>query len=88
MVLVGKDFKHHLIPIPLPWAGTLDQVAQSLTQPHLEHFQGWGTHNFFGKPVPVPQRPQSREFLPSIESKPSLSHFEVISSLSCHYMPL
>lgn len=31
----------------------LDQVAQSLIQPGLEHpLQGWGIHNFSGQPVP------------------------------------
>jgi len=27
----------------------LSQVAQSLVQPDLEHFLGWGTHNFSGQ---------------------------------------
>jgi len=39
MVWVGRDLTDHLLPTPLPWAGTpsLDQVAQSPVQAGLEH---------------------------------------------------
>jgi len=39
MVWVGRDLKAHLVPTPLPWAGTSPtraQVAQSSIQPGLE----------------------------------------------------
>ena len=37
MVCVEKNLKGHLVPTPLPWAGTLDQVPQSPIQLDLEH---------------------------------------------------
>jgi len=71
MVWIGRDLLDHLIPTPLPWAGTLppDQGAQSPIQPGLEHCQGGGSHSFSGKPVPVPHHPHSKEFLPYIQSE-------------------
>jgi len=49
----------------------LDQVAQSPTQPGLEHFQGGGSHNFSGQPVPEPYHPHRKKFLPYVQSKPT-----------------
>jgi len=68
MVWVGKDLKDHLVPNPLPRAGSLppDQAAQSPVQPGLEPCQGGGSHSSSGQPVPGPQSPQSNEFLPYI----------------------
>lgn len=55
-IWVGRDFKDHLVPALMPWAGT-SSSRPSCSKLHptcpLEHFQGWGTHSFFGKPVPV-----------------------------------
>ena len=68
MVWVGKDLKDHLVPIPCPGQGhlPLDQVVPNPVQRGLEHFQGWGTHNFSGQPVPVSHHPYSKKFLPNI----------------------
>ena len=57
-VWVGRDLKAHLVPTPLPWTGTLplDQVAQSLVQPGLEHCQGGGSLSVSGQPVPGPHQ--------------------------------
>ncbi|KAK4821804.1 hypothetical protein QYF61_003833 [Mycteria americana] len=59
MIWVAKDLKDHLVPTPCHGQGQLplDQVAQSPMQPGLEHFQGWGIHNFSGQSVPVPHHP-------------------------------
>ena len=68
MVWVGRDLIDHLVPTPchgqrhLP----LDQVAQSLIQPGLEHSQGEGIYNFSEQPVPVSHHPQSKEFFSSV----------------------
>ena len=61
-------FKDHLVQAPCHGQGylPLDQVAQSLIQPHLEHFQGEGIHNFSGQPGPVSHHPRRNEFLPYI----------------------
>lgn len=39
----------------MPGAGTpsKDPVAQSPIRPDLEHYQGWGIHNFSGQSVSV-----------------------------------
>jgi len=50
----------------------LDQVAQSLVQPGLECFQGWGLHYLSGQPVPVFHHPYGKKFLPCIQSKSTL----------------
>lgn len=36
---VARDLKAHLVPSPLPWAGTLDQVVQSpiIVEPAFQH---------------------------------------------------
>jgi len=77
-------FKGHLGPTPSPWQGhlPLDQVAQSLIQPGLEHFQGGGIHNFSGLPVPVSHHPHSEEFLSNFQSKPILFQFKTIAPCS------
>jgi len=56
MVWVRRDLKDHLVPTPCHGQGhfPLDQVAQSLIQPSLEHFQGVDIHSFSGKLVAVP----------------------------------
>ena len=38
VVWVGRELKDHLVPTPLPWAGTLplDQAAQSPIRPGLD----------------------------------------------------
>ena len=61
-------FKGHLVQPPCHGQGhlALDQVAQSPVQPGLEHFQGWGIHNFSGQPVPVSHRPHRTTFLPYV----------------------
>jgi len=60
MAWVGRDLKDHQAPTSLPQAGpptstfNVDQVAQSLIKPGLEHLQGRGIHNLSGQPVPAP----------------------------------
>lgn len=63
MFWVGSDPKDHLVPTPMPRAGTSSSLAQSFIQPGLEHFQQWGIPNFFGQPVPVSHHSHS-EFFP------------------------
>ena len=50
MVKFGRDLKDHLVQNPCFGHG---QVVQSPIQFHVEHFQGWGIHNFSEQPVPV-----------------------------------
>lgn len=40
------DLKDHLVPTPCHGQEhfPLDQIAQGLTQPGFEDFQGWGIH--------------------------------------------
>lgn len=59
MVGVGRDFKDHL-----PWVGhlSLELEFQSLIQPGLEWFEGWGIQNFSEHLVPVPQTLRGRIF--------------------------
>lgn len=66
MARVGKDLKDHLFPTPCHGQGHLppDQFAQSPIQPGFEYLQGWGIHNLFKQPVPVPHNPHSEEFAP------------------------
>jgi len=56
---VGKDFCWPCSPTPLQRTGTrqLDQVAQSLIQPHSESLQGRGTNHIPVQPVQVAQHP-------------------------------
>ena len=42
----------------------LDQVAQSPSQPDLEHFQGRGIHTFSGQPAPVSPHPHDQRHFP------------------------
>jgi len=44
----------------------LVQAAQSHTQPGLECFQGWGSRNLLGQPVPVRHRPLCEKLLPTM----------------------
>jgi len=57
----------------------VDQIVQSLVQLDLEHFQGWDTHNFSGKPVPVSCHPHCRKCLPYVQSKSTLFQFKTIT---------
>jgi len=69
MFWVGRDLIDHLVPTPLCHRQghlPLDQVAQSLIQPGLEHCQGGGSHSFSGQPAPVPHHPHHKTFLPYI----------------------
>ena len=72
MAWVGRNFRDHPAPTPLPWAG-LPPATPSCpvpTKPGPEHLQGWSIHTFSGQPVPVPHHPLSEEFPPDIQSKP------------------
>ncbi|KAK4807192.1 hypothetical protein QYF61_024312 [Mycteria americana] len=74
-------FKDHLVQPTCHGQGhlSLDQVAQSLIQPDLEHFQGWGIHNFSGQPVPVSHHPHRKAFLPYVQSKSTLFQFKSVA---------
>lgn len=56
--------ENHMVPTPLhchvQGQFLLDQVAHSPIQPHPEHFQGWGTENFSGQPLPVLHHPHHK----------------------------
>ncbi|KAK4821719.1 LOW QUALITY PROTEIN: hypothetical protein QYF61_000262 [Mycteria americana] len=54
----------------------IDQVAQSPIQPVLEHFQGWGIHNFSGQPVPASHHPHILEGCYKVSLQPSLLEAE------------
>lgn len=68
MSWVRRGLKDHPVPTPLTWAETpfTKHVAQSPIPPALEHFLGWGIHNYSGEPVPVPHHPHSKELLPDV----------------------
>ncbi|NXM63783.1 WASF1 protein, partial [Illadopsis cleaveri] len=57
----------------------LSQAAPSPVQPGLGHCQGSrNNHSFSGHPVPGPHHPRREEFLPDVQSEPTLpvySHF-------------
>jgi len=57
----------------------LDQAAQGLIQPGLEHLQGWGIHNLPGQLVPAPHHSHSKELPPDIQPKSSLLQLKTIS---------
>ncbi|KAJ7401070.1 hypothetical protein BTVI_99281 [Pitangus sulphuratus] len=76
---------------------SLAQVAPSPVQAGLEHFQGWGIHNFSGQPVPGP--PQGTDYgicnqnLPpislitarSIIQNPGFAAFRILDFLSYYF---
>ena len=66
-------FRGHLAKPPCSEQGyQLGQVAQSIVQPGLECFQGWGLQYLSGQPVPVFHHPYGKKFLPYIQSKSTL----------------
>jgi len=81
MVWAERDLIDRPVPLPCHGQGHLppDQAAQSLVQPGLEDCQGGGSHSFSGQPVPGPHHPQSKEFLPYIQSKSPLFQFKAIT---------
>ena len=56
----------------------LDQAAQGLIQPGLEHLQGWGIHNLPGQLVPAPHHSHSKELPPDIQPKSSLLQLKTV----------
>ena len=56
----------------------LDQVAQGLVQPHLEHLQGWHIHSLSGQPVPVPHHSLCKELSSDIQCKASVLELKTI----------
>lgn len=60
--------RDHLIPTFLPCSGTLSARpgCSKPIWPGLQHFYGWGMHNFSGQPIPVSHPPLSKEFIPYI----------------------
>jgi len=74
----------------LPWQGPLPpaQAAPSPVQPGLEPSQGWGSHSFSGHPVPGPQHPQRRTFLPDVQPHPPSLRFKLcLSTQNFHLYP-
>ena len=61
--VLESTFRAHLVQPPCSEQGPLqpDLFAQSLVQPDLEHFQGWGLHYLSGQPVPVFHYPYSKK---------------------------
>lgn len=55
-----------------------DRVTQTLTQPGLEHFNGWRIHDFSGQLVPVSHHPHRKEFLLYFQTKSILFQFKAI----------
>jgi len=94
MVWVGRDLKDHLIPTPLPWAGT-SSTRPGCPKPHPAWpwtLPGRGQPQLSGQPVPVPQHPHDEEFLPYIWTKSPLFQFKAITPcpalLALHSLPL
>ena len=56
----------------------LDQVAQGLIQPGLEHLQRQGIYNLSGQPVPAPHHSPGKELSPDIQPKSSLFQLKTI----------
>lgn len=56
------DLEDHVAATPLPWGVrlSLNQTAQSPTQPVLEHLQGCGNHNRSEQPVLASASPPSQ----------------------------
>ncbi|KAK4829553.1 hypothetical protein QYF61_005222 [Mycteria americana] len=75
---IGRDLYRPSSPNPLQEQGhlSLDQVAQSPTQPDLECFQGWGLRCLSGQPVPVPHHPHLLEGCCKVFPQPSLLQAE------------
>ena len=61
-------FRGHVAQSPCSEQGYLqfDQVAQSLVQPGLGCFLGWGIYRLSGQPVPVFHHPHGKKFLPYV----------------------
>ena len=81
MAWVGSNLSRSSSPTPQLWAWghlSLDQVTQSLVQPDLEHFQGWGIYHLSGQPVPVPHHPHRKEFLTYVQPKSTLFQFKTV----------
>ena len=73
-------FKGHVVQLPCSEQRhvQLDQVAQSLIQPHFENLQGWGINHISRQPVPVPHHPHCKRLFPYIQAKPALFKLEAI----------
>jgi len=60
MAWMGRDLRAHLVLTPCygqdcqPLNQAVDQAAQGIIQPGLEHLQGWSIHSFSGQVVPAP----------------------------------
>jgi len=75
LIELEETFRGHLVQPPCSEQGhlQLDQIAQSPVQPGLECLQGSGLHCLSGQSVPVFYHPHGKKFLPSIQSKSTLS---------------
>ena len=58
----------------------LNHVLKCHIYPFFEHLQGQGLHHFPGQPIPMPDKPFSKEFFPDTQSKPPLMQLEASSS--------
>lgn len=65
LVQVERNFKDHLVlPCLAMNRNTFCyQVVQSSIQPALEYFQGWGSHNSSGQPLPLSHHLHNKEYL-------------------------
>lgn len=57
-----RDLKNHLVPVPCHGQKqlSLDLVWATLSNPGLQSFQEWCSHNFSGNPLLVPHYPHSK----------------------------
>ena len=63
MGFVGMDLKDHLVPTPLPRAGTPPTLPKAPSSLALSTSRD--IRSFSGQPVPGPHHPQSKEILPN-----------------------
>ena len=85
MVWFGRGLKAHPIP-PLLWAGTSSSVA-GCSALALDTARDPGAAQLFWAPVPGPAHPHREEFLPDIQSEPTLSFqlFPLVLPILSHY---
>jgi len=82
MAWVGRDLKDHESPTPTRQSHQpphlLDQAAQGLIQPGLEHLQGQGIHNLSGQRVTASHHSPGEELPPNIQPKSSLFQLKTV----------
>ena len=74
-------FKDDLVQLPCNKQGhaQLDQVAQSLIQPHLEILQGQGINHITWQPASVSHHPHYKRHFPYVQLKSAIFKPDTIS---------